>query len=111
MSVIAPYGVHDDDRDYREGVRWPLVLLGGFVAVLLVVGALFIWVERQINPPGAPGAAVELQVEKGMSMGDIGKILEHKGVISSATIFKFYVKMNGADPVEAGDYTLHKKES
>src|SRR5207253_5155856 len=25
--------------------------------------------------------------------------------------FRFYVKMNGADPVEAGDYTLHKRES
>src|SRR5207237_5519099 len=43
--------------------------------------------------------------------GDIGKILEEKGVITSATIFKFYVKLNGADLVEAGDYTLHKKES
>ncbi len=109
-DVMAPYDI-DDDRDYREGARWPLILLGGFVALLLAVGAVFIWVQRQINPPGAPGAAVELRVEKGMSMGDIGKVLEEKGVITSATVFKLYVRMNGADPVEAGDYTLHKNES
>jgi UPF0755 protein len=111
MNVVAPYDLEDDDRDYREGSRWPFILLGGLVAVLLVFGAAFLWVQRQINPPGAVGAPVELRVEKGMSMGDIGTILDKKGVITSATIFKFYVKINGADPVEAGDYTLHKKES
>lgn len=111
MNVMAPYDLEDDDRGYREGSRWPLILLGGFVAVLLVLGAAFFWVQRQIDPPGVPGAAVELRVDQGMSMGDIGKILEKKGVITSATVFRFYVKLKGSKPVEAGDYTLHKKES
>lgn len=110
MSVIAPYDV-DDDHDYREGARWPLIILGGFVALLLVGGALFFWVQRQINPPGAPGQEVALRVENGMSMGDIGKILEDKGVITSSNIFRLYVKVKGSETVEAGDYTLHKKES
>jgi len=111
MSVIAPYNIDDDDRDYREGVRWPLIILGGFLALLLVAGAAFIWLQRQINPPGEPGAAVELRVEQGVSIGEIGDILEEKGVITSARVFRLYVKLNGADPVEAGDYTLRKKES
>jgi UPF0755 protein len=81
------------------------------VAVLLVVGAAGIWVKNQINPPGDPGAAVQIVVEEGMSMADIGKLLEEQGVISSSTIFKYYVKLNGSDSVEAGAYALRKNES
>ena len=110
MSVIAPYDV-DDDRDYREGARWPLIILGGFVAILLVLGAGYFWFQGKVDPSGAPGAEVVVRVEQGASMGDIGKVLQQKGVITSATVFRLYVKMHGAPEVEAGDYTLHKKES
>jgi len=111
VNVLAPYDVEHDTYD-REGQRWPWILLGGFIAVLLVAGAAVIWVQHQVDPPGAPGAAVPVRIEKGMSVADIGKLLERDGVISSATIFRYYARLNGgASSVQAGDYTFHKRES
>ena len=111
MNVIAPYDMDHED-DYRDGSsRWLFVLLGILVSVLLVVGAGFFWVKNQIDPPGDPGAEVKVRVEDGMSINEIGSLLEDKGVITSSTVWKWYVKLNGSDPVEAGDYTLRKNES
>lgn len=111
MNVLAPYDLDTDDEHFREGSRWPWIVVGGLVAVLLLFGAVWLWVSHQIDPPGKPGAAVQVRVEKGMSIGDIGSLLERNGVISSSTVFKFYVKLKGSTSVEAGDYTLHKHES
>jgi UPF0755 protein len=111
VNVLAPYDV-ENDRYEREGQRWPWILLGGLIAVLLVVGAGVIWVQHQLDPPGSPGAAVQVQVAKGMSVADIGKLLEQKGVISNATIFRYYARLTGgASSVQAGEYTFHKNES
>jgi UPF0755 protein len=86
--------------------------LGVFVAVLLLVGAAFVWVQRQIDPAGSPGAPVQVRVEQGMSVSDIGELLEREGVITSATIFRYYARLNGgASSVQAGEYTIHKQES
>ncbi|MEW6152500.1 MAG: endolytic transglycosylase MltG [Actinomycetota bacterium] len=109
MSVLTPY---DLDHDYdREGSRWPWVLLGGLVAVLLVLLAAFLWVRNQVNPPGGPGDEVVVRVEPGMSVNEIGEMLADIGVISNSTVWRFYVRLNGPDAVEAGEYTLRRNES
>jgi len=90
--------------------RWPLVLgalvLAGFVAF----GTAALWFQRNVSPPGEPGAEVRLTVAPGMSTDAIGRLLEEQDVISSASVFRYYVKLNGLGTVEAGDYTLRKKE-
>jgi len=90
--------------------RWPYVLgammLTGFVAFALVA----MWFQRNFNPPGDPGAEVAITVEPGMSTTEIGQLLERQGVIGSASVWRYYVRLNGLGTVEAGDYTLHKKE-
>jgi UPF0755 protein len=110
VNVLAPYDL-DDEYDYREGSRWPWVLLGGLVALLLLAGAGVLWVRNQIDPPGKPGAPVQVRVEEGMSLSDIGALLARDGIITNATIFRYYVKLNGSENVEAGEYTFHKNES
>jgi UPF0755 protein len=110
VNVLAPYDVEQDTSD-RDGQRWPWILLGSLVAVLLVAVAGVIWVQHQIDPPGAPGPAVQVRVEKGMSVADVGKLLQEKGVITSATIFRYYARLNGAPSVQAGLYTFHKHDS
>ena len=52
-----------------------------------------------------------ITVEPGMSTGEIGQLLEREGVITSASVFRYFVKINGLGTVEAGDYTLHQKEA
>jgi len=90
--------------------RWPLVLgavvLVGFTAFAVVA----LWFQRNVNPPGDPGAEVSITVEPGMSTGEVGQLLEREGVITSASVFRYYVKLNGLGTVEAGDYTLNQKE-
>ncbi len=91
--------------------RWPYVLAAMFLAFVVAVGAAAFWYQRQVDPPGQPGAEVAITVEQGMSTGEIGTLLERTGVITSASVFRYYVKLNGLGTVEAGDYTLHQRES
>ncbi len=95
---------------YEEpGRRWPFVLLAVVVAFLVLAGLGVLWVQRQINPPGASGPEVRLTVAEGMSTSDIGQLLEREGVIVNADIFKYYARLTGVGPIEAGDYRLEKK--
>ncbi len=111
MNVLAPYDL-DHDRDDREGQKWPWILLGAFVAVLLLAASAVVWLQHQLDPPGAPGSSRQVRIEKGMSMADIADLLEREDVISSATIFRYYARLNGgASSVQAGEYTFRKNES
>ena len=99
---------YDDDFEPRR--RWPFVLLGVVVVVLVLAGLSLSWVQRQINPSGAPGQAVTVTVAPGMSTSDIGQLLERNGVISSATVFRYYAKVTGAGAIQAGDYSIRQGE-
>jgi len=98
-----------DQYEYREhGRRWPFFLLLLALSFLVAVGAAVIWVQHQVNPPGPLGPSVRITVEKGMSTVAIGDLLEKEGVITSAEVFKFYVKLTGSPTIEAGDYSVNK---
>jgi UPF0755 protein len=98
-----------DQWEYEEhGRRWPFVLLGLVLTFLVLAGSTVLWVQHQINPPGASGPQVIVTVEKGMSTADIGQLLESEDVIASASIFKYYTRLTGVGSIEAGDYQLAK---
>lgn len=98
------------DYDFEPRRRWPFVLLGLVVVGVVLAGLAWSWVQRQINPSGAPGQAVAVSVAPGMSTADIGELLEREGVISSATIFRYYAQFTGAGSIQAGNYTVRKGE-
>ena len=99
-----------DYFEYEEhGRRWPFVLLAVVVTVLVLLGSAVVWVQHQVNPPGASGPEVRLTVEPGMSTADIGALLEREGVIASADVFKYYARLTGVGSIEAGDYSVEKK--
>ncbi len=110
MSVLSPYDI-EDDRGDRDGQRWPWIILGACLVVLLAVGGVLLWLRNQIDPPGPPGERVQVRVERGMSVDDIGQLLEREGVIENATVWRYYARFSGVDPIQAGDYTLRKRES
>ncbi|HKN38268.1 MAG TPA: endolytic transglycosylase MltG [Acidimicrobiia bacterium] len=99
------------------GRRGPLTRRGrvvlGVVAVLLVVGlGGGLWVLRQVDPAGGPGAKVTVDVEPGTSVAGVAARLDAKGVISSARIFRIYLKLTGGiGTVQAGEYELQKNLS
>ncbi len=94
----------DDDRPGRSRIVVALVSIA--VGVALVVGLVWIWYGRQVNPPGPPGAVVNIEVPTGVSVRGIGAILEDKGIISNASVFNFYAGRRGAGPFQAGTYEL-----
>lgn len=97
-------------HDRRPRKRWPVIALGVGLVVLLIAGIGAVWVNNRINPPGPPGAEVEVVVTPGMSTSSVGKMLQEKGVIKSATVFSWYARFKGAGSVKAGNYTLRKND-
>jgi UPF0755 protein len=109
--------VTDDEyvevREPRErGRRVVVVLVSLLVVLALVGGAGAYWVQRQIDPPGAPGASVVVEIPPGTSTSSIGDILERNGVITSALVWKtLYVRLRGVGPFDAGSYKLRRDSS
>lgn len=110
MSVDVRQEPPFDYHRYEEhGRRWPFILLAVALAVLVLAGSGALWLQRQINPPGDSGPEVQLTVAQGMSTSEIAQLLEREGIIASASIFKYYVRLTGLSTIEAGNYTLEKK--
>lgn len=111
MSMEPP--VYEPMPDSGGGGRGRKLL--GIAAILLVIGligagAAAFWVNRQLNPKGDPGPAVSLAVPFGSSTQRIASILEEKGVVDSARVFRLYVKAKGGGPFQAGEYNLRTNE-
>lgn len=87
------------------------VLVAAGAAFLIFIGGVFVWYQRQVNPPGQPGQAVSFTIPEGASNSTIAAILDEKGVISSASVFKLYLKIHPASGLEAGNYTMHRNDS
>ena len=118
------------DADDRNWVRYRplwggvirLVVLGVIVvlAVLWVRGRIYDWVDAQITPEGLPGDAIELTIPQGASVNEIAGDLQSEGVISNATVFRYWLRCDGeltitgflgcgsVVEVDAGDYILYE---
>jgi len=83
-------------------------LVFGALAVVLIVGlGAGLWMLRQVNPGGGPGDKVAVDVDPGTSLVGVAARLEAKGVITSARIFRVYLKLKGGpETVQAGEYEL-----
>lgn len=98
-----------DDDVLLSPVRRGRGCLIGIAGVLLTVGAFAaagLWLMRQIDPPGASGAPVEVAVPRGTTTAGVGKILAERGVISNATIFRLYAQYRGRTSLLAGRYEM-----
>ncbi|MGE0880061.1 MAG: endolytic transglycosylase MltG [Acidimicrobiia bacterium] len=92
--------------------RWIFVAVSMVVITLvLVVGGLALWFVRQVNPPGQPGEAVAIVVDQGASIATVSDLLQEKGVISNATVFRWYVARGHPLNLHPGTFTVHKKDS
>lgn len=95
--------------------RWPKVLLGALLVLVLLGGAAtaagWFWVQDKIDPPGEPGEVVQVTVPEGASTDDVAQLLEAEGIISSASVFQWWLRVEGAPEVQAGVYQLRTSES
>lgn len=91
-----------------RGLRAILIAVAVF---FIFVGGVFVWYQRQVNPPGSPGELISVTIPEGASNSTIAAILDDKGIISSARMFKVYLRINPASGLEAGTYSLRQNES
>jgi UPF0755 protein len=92
--------------------RWPAVLATFALLVVVAVGGAGFYVSRQIDPPGEPGAEVEVIIPEGTGASSIADLLEQAGIITNATIFSAYVKVKGVgDNWLAGRYLMRENSS
>ena len=91
--------------------RWPYVLLALAVFGLVLSGLGLMWFQRQVNPPGAPGDEVAVVIPEGSSPARIAAILDDKGVIGSAQVFRVYTRIKGAGNFKAGEYTFREDDA
>lgn len=112
---IDDFDIEDDwdDLPPRRRGRWLrgfLLVFGGLVVIGIVVAVVAgLYVKGQING-SASGPDVQLTIPKGSSATAIAEILEDKEVVSSATVFRLYVRVKGVDGFQAGDYTLRRRQ-
>jgi UPF0755 protein len=101
------------DEEYvevRPGSSRRRRVLTVLVALLLVfgvaLGAAALWVQRQLDPPGAPGEPQTIVIPEGSTSDDIGELLADEGIITSALVWQWYLRINGGGPFQAGTYEL-----
>jgi UPF0755 protein len=120
-EAIPAHQYDDDEHEYEyvrprrrrsTGRRILLLTLLVFVVGVLAAGLLG-WrhVQGRIDPPGDPGEEVLIVVPEGSTTSDIGVLLEEEGIISDATIWRYYIRFRGGGPFQAGEYVLRENSA
>ncbi|MBM3676139.1 MAG: endolytic transglycosylase MltG [Actinobacteria bacterium] len=91
--------------DRRRNARVLIGVLGSLALVGLVALG---WFWYQLDPPGAAGDRVTLEVEDGWGVDRIASELADRGVIGSPLAFRAYARLTGAGPFRAGRYELRE---
>ena len=107
------YDDPDDDEEYVElphassRPRRVLTFVIGLALILVLFACgLVVWVNRQLDPPGGAGAVRSIEIPRGATSDEIGRLLADEGVISSDLVWGWYLRINGGGPFEAGEYDL-----
>ena len=88
-----------------------VVVLALLAAALIVVGfGIRGWYQGKVDPPGEPGKAVTVEIERGATLSGVGGVLADKDVITNATIFRFWARDKEIE-VQAGTYRVRADSS
>ena len=89
-----------------RGRRLLTVLLVLVLVLVVGAGVAFVWVQRQLDPPGEAGEPRPVVIAEGSTSDDIGAQLADEGIISSELAWDWYLRINGGGPFQAGEYQL-----
>lgn len=80
-------------------IAFLVLTIGGFSAYSYITSAL-----EPVNPESIEQIAVEIPMGSGVT--SISTILEEKGIVKNARIFKYYAKFKNESQFQAGNYTM-----
>ena len=107
----APDDLYEFEGERNRPSRGIAKFLGFFcllaVGGAVVVGGFYgIWVLRQVNPPGKPGAKVAFSVTADDDIKTVAERLETQGIITNAKVFQQYVDKKGGLDLQAGTFQI-----
>ncbi len=109
---VADEGQWVDYREPMSGRKRLVIVLASILAlVVFAAGATYVWVQRQIDPPGAAGEVVEVEIVSGSTTEDIGRVLHDNDVIASASVWNYWTRLNDKGPFQAGLYEFQRNSS
>ncbi|HEX3278391.1 MAG TPA: endolytic transglycosylase MltG [Thermoleophilaceae bacterium] len=90
----------------RRAPRWGRIVALG--AVVLVLGGVAWFLVSLFQPFKGDGeGTVRVAIPQGASLGEIGDLLESRGVVSSSTFFQLRARLAGrSNSLKPGSYTL-----
>jgi UPF0755 protein len=78
-----------------------------FILILVAVAALVAWGRNEFVSPGPLAAPICLQVERGASFSAVSRILEERGAVTDARIFRVGADYSDkADDLKFGSYMI-----
>jgi UPF0755 protein len=95
----------------RKMARWLVVLAVLATLALVAAGVGGLWVKGQIDPSGPPGEEIAFEVPKGATTSEIADLLADAGIITSGEVFRWYLRLKGGGPFDAGQYRLSTNSS
>lgn len=98
-----------DKRSEAAIIRKIVAIITLTFGGLLVIAALggYLYIKSALKPVDTDSKKeVKVEVPIGSSTTSIGNLLEEKGVIKNASVFKYYVKFNNISGFQAGTYTF-----
>jgi UPF0755 protein len=107
---LVEYGSTDSRRGVRSPNRVILIVTSIVLVLVLSAGGGSLWYLRQVNPPGAPLAAVTFTVNTGDTIDAVSKRLQAEGVITNARVFRWYVSRKGGIDFVPGYYQLMPRD-
>ncbi len=104
---------HGDDGGRRGGILGALLRHPFRIIVVIVLIVVLFFLNALFQPfHGGGHGRVEVTIPKGSSVGEVGDLLEKKGVISNSTLFQIRVTLDGKrSSLFAGKFTLAKDMS
>jgi UPF0755 protein len=111
-EVDPPPGAERPEGGGRSGPRWGRLLAA---AITLVALGGVAWVLVSLFQPfkdDGDGRVVRVSVPQGATLGDIAKLLEEEGVISSAGFFELRARLAGrSGDLKPGSYEMREDMS
>lgn len=94
-------------RKQRRPIKWFVWLLFYVgMAGLVVVGVAGLWYTQRVNPKGDPGAPLTFTVNADDTFETVTERLYEQGLISSPSVFRWYVEQHGGLEIIPGYFRL-----